>query len=134
MKVKSLCAVLGLFAASASMAAGAAKAPASAAAKAAPAAVTAAAPAKKAVNTTAATAAAAAPGQVWVNTDSKIYQIKIYFPYRTSYIIYGMYDSDNSACCRFQRHSAGLGRINNFGTYYGIIPCNGTKTHEKNYR
>lgn len=56
MKVKSLCAVLGLFAASASMAAGAAKAPASAAAKAAPAAVT-----------------AAAPGQVWVNTDSKIY-------------------------------------------------------------
>ena len=72
MKVKSLCAVLGLFAASASMAAGAAKAPASAAAKAAPAAVTAAAPAKKAVNTTAATAAAA-PGQVWVNTDSKIY-------------------------------------------------------------
>ena len=56
MKVKSLCAVLGLFAASASMAAGAAKAPASAAAKAAPAAV-----------------AAAAPGQVWVNTDSKIY-------------------------------------------------------------
>ncbi|MBP8596476.1 MAG: hypothetical protein KBD96_02050, partial [Brachymonas sp.] len=47
--------------------------PASAAAKAAPAAVTAAAPAKKAVNTTAATAAAAAPGQVWVNTDSKIY-------------------------------------------------------------
>ena len=73
MKFKSLCAVLGLFAASASMAAGAAKAPASAAAKAAPAAVTAAAPAKKAVNTTAATAAAAAPGQVWVNTDSKIY-------------------------------------------------------------
>ena len=62
MKSKVLFATLSLFAASAStvMAAGAASAPAaapaSAAAKAAPAAVT-----------------AAAPGQVWVNTDSKIY-------------------------------------------------------------
>lgn len=62
MKSKVLFATLSLFAASTVMAAGAAsapaaaKAPASAAAKAAPAAVT-----------------AAAPGQVWVNTDSKIY-------------------------------------------------------------
>lgn len=60
MKSKVLFATLSLFAASTVMAAGAASAPA-------------AAPAKKAVNTTAATAAAAAPGQVWVNTDSKIY-------------------------------------------------------------
>ena len=60
MKSKVLFATLSLFAASTVMAAGAASAPAaapaSAAAKAAPAAVT-----------------AAAPGQVWVNTDSKIY-------------------------------------------------------------
>ena len=47
MQVKSLCVVLSLFAASVSMAAGAAKVPAS--------------------------AVKAAPGQVWVNTDSKIY-------------------------------------------------------------
>ena len=70
MKSKVLFATLSLFAASTVMAAGAASAPAAAPASAA---VTAAAPAKKAVNTTAATAAAAAPGQVWVNTDSKIY-------------------------------------------------------------
>ena len=66
MKSKVLFATLSLFAASTVMAAGAASAPAAAPASAA-------APAKKAVNTTAATAAAAAPGQVWVNTDSKIY-------------------------------------------------------------
>ena len=63
MQVKSLCVVLSLFAASVSMAAGAAKVPASAAVKAASSAT--AAPAKQ--------AAKAAPGQVWVNTDSKIY-------------------------------------------------------------
>lgn len=72
MKVKSLCAALGLFAACASMSAGAAKAPASAAAKAASAA-TAPAKAVKAAPAAKAVAPAAAPGQVWVNTDSKIY-------------------------------------------------------------
>ena len=66
MKSKVLFATLSLFAASTVMAAGAASAPAAAPASAA-------STAKKAVNTTAATAAAAAPGQVWVNTDSKIY-------------------------------------------------------------